>query len=184
MLNLILIWALIYAMIYVGYRLYKKIEEERKRKEKEEKVDRPIIPSDLIYKQYELDYENMGDIVWRCLCAVHRKCSLESPGTVDDIYCEKVANRIGCENNVFVFRYEVDREKTELFGGGGKKVSRKVMDEQSIAEIIQEELPFYMKNGYYFSGQVCVWKSPGNRIRIEIYGVNRNANWYVEDLII
>jgi len=130
----------------------------------------------MIYQNYRGDYARFASIVLDCLKTVHRKCGLDCPSYIEDIFCTETDDRITLTSGgKFIFRYEIAREKhEELFGGAGKRSPGKELKVGAIQDCFQNNLPGCMKGGYGFSGSVSVWQGETNSICLEIGGVERD----------
>ncbi len=140
----------------------------------------PIYPGvNLVYKEYQADYESFASLVRDCLGHVGAKCELSIPSNPGQIFCSEVDNRVKIINGIRIFSFEVSRQEPCFQG-------RKQVPTTSTAEIARmlvENLPNYMRDGYYYIGNVYVWDTEKNRIRIEIQGVDRRY-FVPEDIII
>lgn len=125
----------------------------------------------LLYRQCQGGYENFATIVWSCLKRIGGICGLAVPAYANNIYSAETMTRVDLVNGQYIFTYEVGREVTR-FEGGLKAV--KAPSTEEIANALLNNLPDYLCGGYYFTGNICVWDIDKTRVRIEIYGVNRD----------
>lgn len=123
-----------------------------------------------LYRKYQMDYENFASLLWSCLDQIGTKCELTVPSSPVHIFCPEVGNRVKNNNNLCIFSFEVRRQEPR-FEGGMRQIP--MTSTKEIADILTENLPSYMSGGYYYIGQVFVWDTEKNRVRIEVQGVAR-----------
>lgn len=125
-----------------------------------------------VYAMYQKDYENFSIIVLDCLSSIGEKCKLSIPADPRRIFAAEVDSRVALNGGICTFCYETSRGESAFIGG--MKQEPKFPAEE-IARILRGNLPNSMRGGYYFAGSIDVWDIGGNRIRIEIHGVNRQS---------
>lgn len=118
------------------------------------------------------EYEHFAVFVRNCIAAIYRACDLECPNTASDIYCARTADRATVQNGRWYFLYEIPLVNTAAIRDG--KFSVRKTDIARIRELLSENLPDYMEDGFYYTGKVCVYPIDRNRVRVEVQGVNRN----------
>ena len=117
------------------------------------------------------EYEHFAVFVWNCVAAIHRTCDLDCPNAVSDIYCARTADRTTFQNGRWYFLYEIPLINTAAIHNG--RFSAQKADISRIREILSENLPDYIEDGFYYVGKVCVYPIDRNRVRIEVPGVDR-----------
>lgn len=128
------------------------------------------------------EYEHFAVFVWNCIVAIHRACDLDCPNIASDIYCARTTDRVTILSGHRYFLYEVPLINTAAIRDG--KFSTRKTDISRIAELLSENLPGYMCDGFYYTGKVCVYPIDRNRVRIEVQGVCRNYISEMGDIII
>lgn len=131
-----------------------------------------------LYKVYGPNYDAVADFFFQCLRPLAANYHLRRPQTVEDVFAADTVNRISRNHGRILLRFEVQRETPELLmEAGAKLVPQKEFDRDGFAERIRDNLTDILGNGYYFSGPVFVNEIPGNRIRVEVCGVDRRIEY-------
>lgn len=89
------------------------------------------------------------------------------------LYSAEVYDRIGIYNAQRCYRYEIQRDYSTLTGGGINSVMNSRASVQALQAAFQNNLPVMMDGGFSFSGRVDVWEIDRRRIRVEVFGIER-----------
>lgn len=149
----------------------------------------PVPPAERIrirkenYNRIEPDYENVSAIVWECVAKLHRRFELDCPSHATGIMCEKAEKRIDAIKGQAIFRYNIP---WDIAGIGKKEMRADVLKTRmdSLKLALEQELPNYMREGYFFSGKVSVWSVDGYNVCIEIHGIGRDIPYAIGDITI
>lgn len=121
---------------------------------------------------YQGNYDRVANALGSCLVSNYKKCGVERPYQIEDVYCTDETMSINKDlNGNLIFRYEVDRICSDLYDGGMKKTPPRMIETTAIESVLRQALRrFARTRGYYFK-DLDVIDIKGNRIRIEINGV-------------
>lgn len=135
-----------------------------------------VYPINQLYREYRLNYEQFGELVYSCIEAIHETCGLECKEKVNQIYCMQVDDRIFIDNSgLITFRYEVPRQ----LRGGISSIGKNSSSQQNvlIKQTFSANFPNYLDYGYFFRGDIKVSNAANNRVYIEIHGVDKEVEY-------
>ena len=168
-------WAIDYKVIqFVGYFFAGFIGPKTSSQAAQPTQPTVVQASNEIYQYYRFDYENFSCCLWPYLDLIGKRYHLVVPPSASKIYCTHVMDRVRLVNGINIFVYEVAREEP-CFSGGLRtvKTSDAKKEIKEIEEILRNNLPAYMTDSYNYTGNIHVWDTGENSIRIEIQGVSR-----------
>lgn len=123
-----------------------------------------------LHQQYDMPYQILGNMLWVCIKSLNINEFDISNNIISTIYCRKPLNRVNFYNKTLVFYYEIPLANCGGIRDG--KLKGPDFDYKKIEEILRDNLPEYMRNGFYYS-RVYVYSGEGNNCIIELYGVGR-----------
>lgn len=122
-----------------------------------------------IYAVYRGDYGNFSSITQDSLMPLEDKYDLVIHKNAQKIFCADVNERVQLHGGSVTFAYEVTRQ-VPMYGGGMQKDTKIDVDE--MARLLTGNIRHNLRGGYGFD-KIDVWDIGGNRIKIEIHGVDR-----------
>ena len=124
-----------------------------------------------LHQTYGMQYQIIGNMLWYCLKALNLNEFDISSNILATIFCRKPHNRVKVYGKNLTFYYEIPLATSGGIQDG--KIRAADFECKKIAEILRENLPEYMCDGFLYSG-VHVYSGEGNYGIIELYGVGRS----------
>lgn len=131
----------------------------------------PQAQPQFLAKQFSSEYADFAVMVLSCLRAVGHSCGLIPPSYASGIFCPKLADRVRLANGYIIFVYDLPLDDTFAIRDG--RLSRKAVDIDRVRETLQETLPDYIEDGYYFNGTIRVRQIESGSVRVDVAGVGR-----------
>jgi len=128
----------------------------------------------LLYAQERAKYEGFSAILFNCLRKIEDRYKLDLPNGPDKIHSAHVSDRVRFDGSHYIYRYDVKRQEAQY--GGGMQREDNAPSAKDIKNILRENLPNYLENGYGYSGNIYVSNLDDTHISIEIVGVRRNLD--------
>ena len=123
-----------------------------------------------LYQHYNVQYLILANMLWLCIKSLNINEFDISSNIISTIYCRKPLNRVKVYGKTLVFYYEIPLANCGGIRDG--KLKGPDFDYKKIEEILRDNLPEYMRNGFYCY-KVYVYLGEENNCIIELYGVGR-----------
>lgn len=124
-----------------------------------------------LHQNYGMPYQILGNMLWYCLKTLNLNEFDISSNIIATIFCRKLHDRVKVYGKTLTFYYEIPLAVSSGIQDGKIRVAD--FDCKKIEEILRENLPEYMCDGFLYSS-VHVYSGEGNYGIIEIYGVGRS----------
>jgi len=137
-----------------------------------------VYPVNPLYREYRLNYEQFGELVYSCIESIHETCGLEYKEKVNQIYCRQIDDRIYIDSNgLITFRYEIPRQLRGGISNIGKSSTNHSQHNLLIKQTFSMNFPSYLDDEYFFRGDIEVSNAANNRVYIEIHGVDKEVEY-------
>ena len=165
-----LFWALLLVLVFLHCckKLGLDVGDLMKRTSNQPQPQMQNVP---LHQTYGMQYQIIGNMLWYCLKALNLNEFDISSNILATIFCRKPHNRVKVYGKNLTFYYEIPLATSGGIQDG--KIRAADFECKKIAEILRENLPEYMCDGFLYSG-VHVYSGEGNYGIIELYGVGRS----------
>lgn len=134
-----------------------------------------------LHQTYGMQYQIIGNMLWYCLKALNLNEFDISSNILATIFCRKPHNRVKVYGKNLTFYYEIPLATSGGIQDG--KIRAADFECKKIAEILRENLPEYMCDGFLYSG-VHVYSGEGKYYRFDLSetaikgaGIYRESIW-------
>lgn len=144
------------------------LADDRKRKEQRDQMNEDWNKK-IFHRNMQLDYEKFANAVFACAKSNYRKCGLDCPHQLEDVFADENL-QVSKSGGMVIFRFAINVASSEdMYIGGMKKLDKPNVDTDQIEKIFRIELPnFAKRRGYQIMGNLRADIIANGKVLIEV----------------
>lgn len=134
--------------------LWEVLVDDRKRKEQLDQMNEEW-NKQIFHRNMQLDYEKFANAVFACAKSNYRKCGLDCPHQLEDVFADENL-QVSKSGGMVIFRFAINVASSEdMYVGGMKKQDKPGVDTEKVEKVFRIELTkFANRRGYQIMGDI------------------------------